>query len=113
MVIVLVSGYTKLFIQHILEMPIDNYVIKQVGNKIFFYFDTDLKDYEIMSTMKKTIKEKCGPQYAYQIYTIYNGMIDLTPYLPIHIKDTNKYYLNPSKDLTDKELTAFLHTIKG
>lgn len=112
MVIVLVAGYTKLFIKHILEMPIENHVIKQVGTKVFFYFDTNLQTAEIIKAIKKTIKEKCGPQYAYQIYTMYHGMIDLTEYLPIHIKDSNPYYLNPKKDLSNEELTNFLNTIK-
>lgn len=110
MVIVLVAGYHHILIPAILKMEIKGYVVKEGTTKVFFYFDTALDTVTVLSAVKQAIKQS-GSQYAYQLYTMYNGMIDLTDYLPEHIKKENKYYLNPNKDLSDQELKDFLETI--
>lgn len=108
MVIVLVAGFTKVILPHVQNMGITCYVIKQVGTKVFLYFDTDLNKSQVLKKMHVTISTKCGKQYAYQLYSLYNGMIDLNDYLPTSIKDTHPYYTNKNKDLSDLELTTFL-----
>ena len=110
MVIVLVAGYHKILIPAILKMNIKGYVIKEKGTKVFFYFDTSLDTNSLLRAIKQAIKQS-GSQYAYQLYTLYNGMLDISDYLPEHLKKNNKYYLNPVKDLSNQELEAFLKTI--
>lgn len=112
MVIVLIAGYTKLMIPAILNMDIDCYIIKQEGTKVFFYFDSPLTTKEIFQKVTNTIIVQCGPQYVFQLYTLYNGMIDLTPYLPEHIKKQTPYYLKAKKDVSTQELEQFLKRIQ-
>lgn len=111
MVIVLVAGYHKILIPAILHIDMPIYVIKENTTKVFFYIDTTLSKEEIFHCIKKAISQQCGNQYAYQLFTIYNGMIDLSDYLPTHLKDQNAYYQNPHKDLSKIELATFIKTI--
>lgn len=113
MVIVLVAGYHKILIPAVLNMGIDTYVIKENKTKVFFYVDSPLCKEELFLRIKKAIHQQCGKQYAYQLFTLYQGMIDLSDYLPTHLKDQNIYYQNKNKDLSKKELTTFLHTLQG
>ena len=42
----------------------------------------------------------------YEIYPLYKGIIDLTPYLPTEMKESKAYYQR-KKDLSDAELEAY------
>ncbi len=84
---------------------IDNmYCVKQKGPKAFFYYNGDNTD--VLRMVKKEIMSKLGNVYVYEAYPLYKGIIDLTPYLPLEIKESKPYYKRP-QDLKDSELEAF------
>lgn len=86
---------------------LDNfYCVKKLGPKAFFYYDGNLKEEEVIPYVKTKIKEALGTILVYEIYPLYKGIIDLTPYLPSQLKDSKPYY-QKKKDLSDAELEAF------
>ena len=44
---------------------------------------------------------------VFEVYGLYNGMIDFTAYLPQHRKDESVYYNRQKKDLSDQELAKW------
>lgn len=78
------------------------HLIKRVGPKLFYYVDT--QDDHVISYTKKLIASGVGVMTVFEVYTLYNGMIDFTSYLPEYRKDESKYYNQVNKDLSDEEL---------
>lgn len=101
MILVLIAGYYYRFMPIIEGMEqFKVTVIKREGIKVFFKVETTLSQKETMSLIKKEIKKH--KEYAllsYQLYGIYNGMIDLFDYLNIEAKNASPYYNQPTKDI--------------
>lgn len=108
MVIVLIAGFYKKILPLITE-EIPCKIIKIVGSKVFMYFDTSLSKKELVKQIDSVIKSNCGETFVYMLYSIYNGKIDISEYLPDSIKQTSPYYNLGTKDLSDQELETFLN----
>ena len=78
--------------------------IKRKGPRGFFYIDNE----QSFRQIKGLIRNLIGPIYVFEVYGLYNGMIDLFAYLPEERKNTEKYYNGLHKDLSDDELNKFL-----
>lgn len=82
-------------------------LIKKTKNKAFFYYDGEMTPDEMVRYVKARIRRHVIAVYVYDVYTIYMGMADLTPYLPDEEKQSHPYFLNPDKQLSDEEVEAY------
>ena len=101
MVIVVISARFKRILDILSQY--DNYhLIKRTGPKLFYYIDGDTSG--IINKTKKIIIGVLGVMTVFEVYGMYNGMIDFTAYLSNEKKDETKYYNALNKDLSDEEL---------
>ena len=101
MVIVVISARFKRILDIFAQY--ENYhLIKRVGPKLFYYVDGDTS--HLISKTKKIILNILGVMTVFEVYNLYNGMIDFTAYLPNKKKDESSYYNSVKKDLSDEEL---------
>ncbi len=84
----------------------DVLLIKREKARAFFFY-TGESD-QMLGEMNRYLFKTLGPVYVYAVYGLYNGMVDLTPYLESEVKDRHPYYNREKKDLSDTELSAFL-----
>lgn len=101
MVIVVISVRFKR-IMSILSQYENYHLIKRVGPKLFYYVDGDTA--HLIRNTKKIIVDVMGVMTVFEVYGIYNGMIDFTSYLSDEKKDEAKYYNSSQKDMSDEEL---------
>ena len=81
----------------------ENYhFVKRKGPQLFYYIDGDTTN--IIKNTKKIIVDVLGPMTVFEVYKLYNGMIDFTAYLSDETKNESKYYNQTNKDLSDEEL---------
>ena len=93
-------------IRPVVENLDDFYCVKKFGPKAFFYYNGNLPEDEVIPYVKAQIKAKLGSILVYEIYPLYKGIIDHTPYLPTEMKESKAYYQR-KKDLSDAELEAY------
>lgn len=111
MIVVLVTSRYQTILNWIL--PISNEsihsikVIKQSGPKVFLYVETELQQNEVHHIIKQHIKSLGGAMYVYELYGIFNGMIDYNSYMSDQTKLSTKYYQSLHKDITDNEIEEF------
>lgn len=103
MIIVIVSPVIKKIIDAFSNEK-DCYLIKSKGARGFFYVDSDESVAIVLNRMKQIIASKVGKFYIFELYTVFNGMIDLFAYLPLETKNEHKYYNGLVKDITDEEI---------
>ena len=81
----------------------ENYhLIKRKGPQLFYYVDGDTNS--LISKTKKLIVNELGVATVFEVYGIYNGMIDFTSYLSNEKKNESKYYNQIKKDISNEEL---------
>ena len=83
------------------------YLIKQKGPKAFFYVKADLTNTNVVSYTKSAIRKNLENVYVYEVYGMYNGMVDLFDYFSEEKKQKEKYYNGLKKDLSDEELESW------
>lgn len=114
MVVVLVSSRYKTLLEWITSIENENIkhigVIKKVGPKIYLYFDTSLSQNELHHTLKKQIVHSGGLMYVYELYGVFNGMIDYNSYMSEETKQSMKYYQTSKKDIDDQEIENYRKT---
>lgn len=103
MVIVIVSPVIAKIIPA-LEKRGNYKLIKSKGPKGFFFIPSDISFHQAVKQTKALICQYVGSFYVFEVYGLYNGMIDLFSYLPDEKKNTEKYYTELKKDLSDEEL---------
>ncbi len=103
MVIAIVSPVKEKIIDALNTVE-DYHFIKTKGPRCFYYVEGEEGNPAIIYQTKKIINQLVGKMYVYEVYGIYNGMIDLLSYLPKEKKDSNKYYNQVSKDMSEDEL---------
>jgi hypothetical protein len=111
MVIVLIAAFHRRMTACILE-NISSKVIKTDGVRVFLYIDEPIDESMVIKTVKGIIHKYFGPSYVYEVYPLYNGMVDVFTYLPEEIKQKRNYYFLDRKHLSDKELEDFLKANK-
>lgn len=107
MTFVVVATFIHLMIP-VLDATDDIYFIKRKGAKAYFYYTGDLEIEALLRFVKKTIAVKLSPVYVLEAFGMYNGVTDISAYLPKEDKDAHPYYTNPKKELSDEELQEFL-----
>ena len=89
-------------IMNILAHDENYHFIKRTGPKLFYYVDGDTS--HLISKTKKLILKELGIMSVFEVYGIYNGMIDFTDYLPEEQKKESSYYNRTLKDISDLEV---------
>lgn len=114
MVIVLVATRYTTLLRWIQETDYLNIasidVIKRNGPKVYLYVDTNLTFREVCQAFKQAIKSHGGLMYVYELYSIYNGMIDYNAYMSEDTKSSMKYYQSQHKDITNEEIEKWKRT---
>lgn len=107
MVIIIVSPKIEKIVNALKEY--DEYMlIRKKGPRAFIYVNTtETNPAVVVRNAKKLIVHLITAIYIFEVYTLYNGMIDLFGYLPKEKKDVNKYYIQSRKDLSDDELAKW------
>lgn len=104
---VVVASFLHLMIP-VLQKVEGIYFIKRKGPKGYFYYKGNLPLVSVINLAKRTIRKELGGVYVYDVYGMYNGMTDVTPYLSIETKNKHGYYNQPLKELTQDEIVAFI-----
>lgn len=95
----------QILFKQIISKYKEYHLIKVKGPQLFYYIDKHHDD--LIRYTKKLIVEDIGPMTVFEVYGLYNGMIDFTAYLPQHRKDESVYYNRQKKDLSDQELAKW------
>lgn len=77
--------------------------MKRKGPDLFYYVD-DCDSKTIIKETKKIIASSLGRHIIFEVYGLYNGMIDFTPYLSQEKKNESQYYNRTKKDLSKEEV---------
>lgn len=104
---VVIAPFIHLMIP-VLEKVEGIYFIKRKGPKGYFYYKGKLPLISILNLAKKTIRTELSSIYVFDVYGMYNGMTDVTPYLSRETKNKKEYYNQPKKELSHEEIVAFL-----
>lgn len=113
MVIVLESAWTNKLYDVIKQSKLYHFkMIKKKGISLFIYVDSTDSFQTIKTHCNQLIFQIYGIAFVYEIYPMYQGMIDRNAYLPKHLKDQYAYYQNKRKDLSKEELNMFLKNEK-
>lgn len=113
MVIVLESAWINKLYDVIKQSKLHHFkIIKKKHISLFLYVDSTDSFQTIKTHCNQLIFERYGSAFVYEIYPMYNGMVDRNAYLPKHVKDQYAYYQNKRKDLSKEELNLFLKNVK-
>jgi len=104
---VVIAPFIHLMIP-VLEKRGDMFCIKRKGPKAYFYYKGKLPLVNVLNLVKKTLRTDLPPVYVYDVYGMYNGMTDFTPYLAIETKNSKAYYNQAKKELTHEEIADFV-----
>ena len=104
---VVIASFIHLMIP-VLEKVDGIYFIKRKGPKAYFYYKGKLPLVSVLNLVKKTIVKELSAVYVFDVYGMYNGMTDITPYLSIETKNSKPYYNQPNKELSHEEIVAFV-----
>ena len=104
---VVIAPFIHLMIP-VLESKEGIYLIKRKGPKAYFYYKGKLPLVALLNFVKKTLRTELPPVYVYDVYGMYNGMTDYTPYLSIETKNKKDYYNTPRKELSHEEIASFV-----
>lgn len=104
---VVIAPFIHLMIP-VLEERDDMFLIKRVGPKGYFYYKGKLPLVSVLNLVKKTIRAKVSHVYIFDVFGIYNGMTDVTPYLSIETKNSKAYYNQTKKELSHEEIAEFV-----
>lgn len=107
MTFVVVATFIHLMIP-VLDATDDIYFIKRNGAKAYFYYSGDMDINTLLRYVKKIIATQLSPVYVLEAFGMYNGVTDISAYLPKEDKDAHPYYTNPKKELSDAQLADFL-----
>lgn len=114
MVVVLVAPRYTTLLNWIQGYTYDNIstidVMKRNGPKVYLYVDTQLPFYEVSRQLRMAIKNQGGLMYVYELYSIYNGMIDYNAYMSEDAKANMKYYQSQNKDITQEDIANYKRT---
>lgn len=104
---VVVAPFLHLMIPVLVKRD-DIFFIKRKGPKGYFYYKGKLPLVSLLNLVKKIIRTELPPVYVYDVFGMYNGMTDVTPYLSVEMKNSKGYYNQKLKELTHEEIAEFV-----
>ena len=102
MLFAVVSRHYEKIIQYLTEEGF--YLVKRKGPKMFFYTSEQYDVNQLFHFVKGLLHTRLSVVHIFEMYTLYRGMIDFTPYLSNETKDKQQYYNQTYKDLSDEEI---------
>lgn len=81
--------------------------IKRKGTKAYFYYSGDLDFNQMAGKIKNILKTKLSAVYIFELFPMYKGMTDFSPWLTPEMKDKQAYYNQEKKELSAQELQTF------
>lgn len=108
MVIIVTGSFIHLAEKLIVSTEKEMHLIKRRGVKSYFYYSGPQSYEQIANHLKKLLRTQLSAVYVFEIFSLYQGMTDYSPWLSVEQKAKQAYYNQPKKEVSEEELQKFL-----